>query len=158
MRELNCSVVFDSLWPIILQPTRLLCPWDSPGKNTGVEGHFLFQWIFLTQGLNLHLLHWQVDSLAPVPPGGSDSKGSACNVGDNLGSGICLRSKWQDTPVFLPGEFHGQRSLADYSPWGCRVGRHWAINTQCHLRSPHKLVYLPITTTLGIYFSYFSLS
>ena len=28
------------------------------------------------------------------------------------------RRKWQPTPVFLPGEFHGQRSLAGYSPWG----------------------------------------
>ena len=28
------------------------------------------------------------------------------------------RRKWQPTPVFLPGEFHGQRSLASYSPWG----------------------------------------
>ena len=28
--------------------------------------------------------------------------------------------KWQLAPVFLPGEFHGQRSLAGYSPWGCR--------------------------------------
>ena len=26
------------------------------------------------------------------------------------------------TPVFWPGEFHGQRSLVGYSPWGCRVG------------------------------------
>ena len=26
--------------------------------------------------------------------------------------------KWQPTPVFLPGEFHGQRNLAGYSPWG----------------------------------------
>ena len=26
--------------------------------------------------------------------------------------------KWQPTPVFLPGEFHGQRSLENYSPWG----------------------------------------
>ena len=26
--------------------------------------------------------------------------------------------KWQRTPVFLPGKFHGQRSLAGYSPWG----------------------------------------
>ena len=26
--------------------------------------------------------------------------------------------KWQPTPVFLPGEFHGQRSLVGYSPWG----------------------------------------
>ena len=28
------------------------------------------------------------------------------------------RRKWQPTPVFLPGEFHGHRSLAGYSPWG----------------------------------------
>ena len=41
----------------------LLCPWDSPGKNTGVGCHFLLQGIFLTQGSNLHLLHWQVESL-----------------------------------------------------------------------------------------------
>ena len=34
-----------------------------PGKNTGVGCHFLLQGILLTQGLNLHLLHWQVDSL-----------------------------------------------------------------------------------------------
>ena len=27
--------------------------------------------------------------------------------------------EWQPTPVFFPGEFHGQRSLAGYSPWGC---------------------------------------
>ena len=29
------------------------------------------------------------------------------------------RRKWQPTPVFLPGEFHGQSSLVGYSPWGC---------------------------------------
>ena len=48
------------------QPIRLPRPWDSPGKNTGVVCHFLFQGIFPTQGLNLCLLHlllWQVDSL-----------------------------------------------------------------------------------------------
>ena len=28
------------------------------------------------------------------------------------------RRKWQPTPEFLPGEFHGQRSLAVCSPWG----------------------------------------
>ena len=31
---------------------------------------------------------------------------------------IPWRRAWQPTPVFLPGESHGQRSLADYSPWG----------------------------------------
>ena len=40
-----------------LQPTRLLHPWDFPGKNTGMGCHFLLQGIFLTQGLNLGLLH-----------------------------------------------------------------------------------------------------
>ena len=33
---------------------------------------------------------------------------------------IPWRRKWQPTPVFLPGEPHGQRSLAGYSPWGCK--------------------------------------
>ena len=33
----------DSVWPHRQQPTRLLCPWDSPGKNTGVGCHFLLQ-------------------------------------------------------------------------------------------------------------------
>ena len=33
-----------------LQPAKLLCPWDSPGKNTGVGGHALLQGIFPTQG------------------------------------------------------------------------------------------------------------
>ena len=34
---------------------------------------------------------------------------------------IPWRRAWQPTPVFLPGESHGQRSLAGYSPWGRRV-------------------------------------
>ena len=50
------SVVSDSLWPHGLGPTRLLCPWDPPGKNTGMDCHFLLQGIFLIQGLNLGLL------------------------------------------------------------------------------------------------------
>ena len=41
----------------------LLCPWDFPGKNTGMGYHTLLQGIFPTQGLNPRLLHWQVDSL-----------------------------------------------------------------------------------------------
>ena len=35
---------------------------------------------------------------------------------------IPWRLAWQPTPVFLPGESHGQRSLGVYSPWGHRVG------------------------------------
>ena len=47
----------NSLWPHGLQPSRLLCPWDFPGKNAGVGCHFLLQGILLTQGLNTGLLH-----------------------------------------------------------------------------------------------------
>ena len=47
----------DSLWPLGLQHTRLLCPWDFPGENTGVGSHSLVQGIFLTQGSNPGLLH-----------------------------------------------------------------------------------------------------
>ena len=43
-------------------PARLLCPWDSPGKNTGVGCHALLQGISPTQGSNPSLLHWQVGS------------------------------------------------------------------------------------------------
>ena len=84
-------VMSDSLGPHGLQPTRLLCPWNSPGKNTGVGSHFLLPGIFLIQGSNLHLLPWQagsVDGSTTEPlsgkllPGGSDSKESACSAGD----------------------------------------------------------------------------
>ena len=64
------SVVSNSLQPYGLQPARLLCPWDSPGKNTRVGWHFLLQGIFPMQGSNLsllHLLHWQVGSLPLAP-------------------------------------------------------------------------------------------
>ena len=48
-----------------MEPARLLCPWDFPGKNTEVGCHFLLQGIFSTQGSIPHLLHWQADSLLP---------------------------------------------------------------------------------------------
>ena len=51
------SVMCDSLQPCGLQSDRLFYPWNSPGKNIGVDSHFLLQRISLTQGLNLGLLH-----------------------------------------------------------------------------------------------------
>ena len=46
------SVVSNSVWPQGLWPARLLCPRDSPGKNTGVGCHFLLQGVFRIQGLH----------------------------------------------------------------------------------------------------------
>ena len=48
---------------------RFFCPWDFPGKNTGVGCHFLLQGILPTQELNLRLLHWQAGSLLFSPRG-----------------------------------------------------------------------------------------
>ena len=66
MCVLSHSVVSNSLGSNRLQPARLLCPLNFPGKNTGVGCHFLLQGLFPVQRYTLHLLcllHWQVDSL-----------------------------------------------------------------------------------------------
>ena len=48
----------------------------------------------------------------------------------SLGQEYPLENARQPTPVFLPGESHGQRRLVSYSPWGLqRVRHHWATNT-----------------------------
>ena len=57
---LVCVCVFSCVWlcATLWTITRwLLCPWDSPGKNTGMGCHFLLQGMFLTQGSNSPLLH-----------------------------------------------------------------------------------------------------
>ena len=68
------SLMSNSMRPHGMQPTRLLYPWDFPGKNTGIGCHFLFQGILLTQGSNPHTLSTvfpalQTDSLPLVEPG-----------------------------------------------------------------------------------------
>ena len=54
---LSCSVMSDSLQLHGLSPARLLCPWDSPGKNTGVGCYALPQSVFPTHWLNPGLPH-----------------------------------------------------------------------------------------------------
>ena len=67
--HLLASVMSNSSRPHGLQPTRLLCPWDSPGKNTGVRCHALLQGIFQlrVQPASPAL---QADSLPPSHWGG----------------------------------------------------------------------------------------
>ena len=57
----------DSLRPHGLYSARLLCPLDSPGKNTGVGRDALLQGIFPTQGSNSGLLALQMESLPSEP-------------------------------------------------------------------------------------------
>ena len=51
----SCVQLFVTLWTVYT--ARLLCPWDFPGRNTGVGSHSLLQGIFPTQGSNPNLLH-----------------------------------------------------------------------------------------------------
>ena len=53
----SSSVVSSSLQPHGLWPARLVCPWNSPGQNTGEGSHSLLQGIFPTQGSNPGLPH-----------------------------------------------------------------------------------------------------
>ena len=57
MQSVSCSIMSNSLQPHGLQPARLLCPRNSPGKNTRMDSESLLQDIFPTQGSNLVPLH-----------------------------------------------------------------------------------------------------
>ena len=92
------SVVSNSSRPHGRQPTRLLRPWDFPGKSTGVGCHCL---------LCLQVVLSDKESTFQCMGHGFDPW-----VGK-----IPWRRAWQPTPVFLPGESHGERSLAGYSWW-----------------------------------------
>ena len=119
-------------------------PWDSPGKNTGVGCHFLFQCMKVkVKSLScvpLIVTPWTAAYQAPPsmgfsrqeywsgvplpsPPSGAVVKNFPSNAEDTRdadlipGSGIFPWSrKWQPTLVFLPGKFHGQKILTGYSP------------------------------------------
>ena len=71
MQSVCCRFSHVQLFAALQIVARLLCPWDSLGKNTEVSSRFLLG-IFPTQGSKLsllYLLHWHVVSLSLVPVG-----------------------------------------------------------------------------------------
>ena len=74
--------------------------------------------------------------------GGSDCKESACSAGD-LGWEDPMEKGMATHSVFLPGEFHGQRSLASYSPWDCKESdmTEQLTGTYTHISSYHLARY-----------------
>ena len=71
---------------------------------------------------------------------GSAGKEPTCSAGDTgdmgsiLGSGRSPGGAWQPTPVFFPGESHGQRSLAGYNPKGCKkLDMSERLSTSCRI-------------------------
>ena len=74
---------------------------------------------------------------------------------------IHRRREQLPTLVFWPGEFHGQRSLAGYSPWGIKESHHWATFTftwypalglleQSRVGGAHQVAYEILVPWLGI--------
>ena len=96
-----------SLQPYGPYPARLLCPWDSPGKSTGVDCHALLQGIFLTQGSNLCplcFMHWQAGSLPLEPPLITEEVTLANSLGFPGGSAVKNLSATQETQVRSLGQ------------------------------------------------------
>ena len=69
------AVVSDSLLPHGLQPARLLCPWDSPDRYTGVGCHALLQGNLPDPGIEPRSPALQADSLLSGPPGKPENTG-----------------------------------------------------------------------------------
>ena len=76
---------------------------------------------------------------------GSDSKASACDVGDpgSIPVKIPWRRKWQSTPALFHGKSHGQRSLIDYSPWG-RKELDMTERLHFHFHFPSSQLFYPV--------------
>ena len=100
------------------QPTPVLLPGKSHGQRSLVG---CSPWgrkeLDTTERLHFHFHTPKIMGF----PGGSDGKESVCNAEDLgliPGSGRSPGEGNGNTPVFLPGKFHGQRSLVGYIPWG----------------------------------------
>ena len=143
---LSQSVTSDSLWLNGLYPTRLLCLWDFPGKNTWVVCHFLHQGVFLIKGLNPCPLHWRwivyhwatrevpyphcmcmlhILFCAKIKLSSSYAMKKWTNSHHLAYFSFlvptatpCPRRQWHPNPVLLPGKSHGRRSLVGCSPFG----------------------------------------
>ena len=84
-----------------LQPTRLLCPWDSPGKNTGVGCHFLLPCMKMKSLSRVRLLVTPWTAAHQAPPSmrfyrqeywsGMPSPSPSCSVPLLMGGGKCAR-------------------------------------------------------------------
>ena len=146
---LSHSIMSDSLQPLELWPQRLLCAWNSPGKNSRASCHSLLQRSSRPRLQNSKIcwtqrLGWDYSkslitnraflcgSAVKNLPAVQEIRFWFMGQGDPRVRKIPWGRKWQPTPVFFPGESHGQRSLEGYSPWGRKRVRHSLATKQQH--------------------------
>ena len=86
--------------------------------QSSVNGHLVcFHVQTIVNGASLKQKELQT-SITNVWSSGSRGRGKLGDWDLHIRTTIHWRRKWQPTPVFLPGEAHGQRSLVGYGPWG----------------------------------------
>ena len=117
----ECLQSCPTLWPCGLQPARLLCPWDSPGKITGVDCHLLLQG---TSGPRDQTCISCISKQVLYHfPGGSEVKASACNAGDQV------PSLDQEDPLKKEMATHSS-TLSWKIPWMEKPGRLQSVGSQ----------------------------
>ena len=106
----------------LLETLMLLFNPGNNSKELNVKTHFFFFFLVILKFLYIYGFL-----------GGASGKESACQYRRHKRCRfnpwvrkIPWNKKWQPTPVFLPGKFHGRRSLVGYDPQGCRVRHDWA--------------------------------
>ena len=105
---LNCIQVFQETGKVVCIPTSLRIFHPKIGKVIIAFAHkYVYGWAS------------QMALVVKNPPANADVRGFNPWVGE-----IPWRRKWQLVLVLLPGKSHGQRTLADYSPWGLKRVRH----------------------------------
>ena len=141
---LSCIQLFATPWTVACQvplAMELSRPeyWSRYLPDQGLNPSLLHCRGILSHWASWEALIWIVISVFPSHtafclqgfPGGRD--GRVClqcrKPGSNPWVGIPWRRPWWPIPLFLPGEFHGQRSLVGYSPWGHTVGHDWVTHT-----------------------------
>ena len=87
-------VVSNSLGPLGLQPARFLCPWNSPGKNPGVDSHSLLQGDLPDPGIKPGSTSLQVDPLLSEPPGKSTFTGYQLHMLHGLNHVLITSCQW----------------------------------------------------------------
>ena len=155
-----------------LQLTRLFYLWDSLGKSTGVGCHFLLQGIFHTQGSNLHLLHWQANSLPLSHQGSPPGNGYGYHFTEDETEALwdfrkCLRlAKLNLSPralgLLVWGSFESSLQLSEvllWRPWAGLLNEGlkicvWTDAAQGHTwqmsENPTALLCLGIPTIWGL--------
>ena len=108
----SCPTLSDSM---DCSPPGSFIQWDPPGKSTGVGCHCLNSYHSMGT-LNLPGVSQVALVVNNLPANAGDVR-DTCGL-DPWVRKMLWRRTWQPTPVFLPGESHGERSLAGYIPWG----------------------------------------